>query len=666
MTRKLKRLCLNGAAMRCWGTASGSSTSCRPLLFHGTSHMATITSDMPQIAALRAEQLGLVGGSTSLWELLEYNAHYFNPHRMAPILTRLLEEPPHEVRRDARLASYLRHARASVNLYENIKDLTAKDIATAITAARELGRADADELSDALVDTVAAQLASLSAQRVSFFITAFAKQRVSDAEFWRAAARAVADSTEHLSPQVLVSLFDAFRKSGLRSERLYTVLSHRVYGVLEDLGSSHIPPIVATICRVPLQRDQRERVLRALVGRWLSMLRREHELQAGTITMQQILSLTISLGLAPEDLNTAVFARDVSAFIGDRFDIISTEDLIVFLWGMQRFVVPGSLTVFFSRGLKQVLQRWGSLQATSQLSVQRLTQLSDVLVTMRHEGAWDQDMVDLQDAVLADLGESVQFCPPDSLAELLEIWRGNLAFWRKHSDFREAVAKRLEEILLESEDLGDVVPVLQAALGVPGLAESLTEYTQKVLMSAADSRGPSDVERIRAVLAGSPWEAICPPPAAEPTPSSASTAPPPPREVAAAELADGAAFARLLASWRASGSGDDLLPFLRGAVAGARGAEGALEALESAAPFAGRLAEGSAGEAFRLLEQLGDQIAGSIDDLPPDRATASLRACAVAGLPHMPLFAAALERVGRDPKPLLTVEARLRIVCSQR
>merc|ERR1719491_2948040 len=202
--------------------------------------------------------------------------------------------------------------------------------------------------------------------------------------------------------------------------------------------------------------EELERAVRALLGRWLAMLRKEREHPTNTVTMGQILSLTVSLGLAPEEINVAIFARDVSSFIGERFDTINSEDLIVFLWALQRLVPSGSLTAFFANGLRHVGRVGGDLRASAQLSVQRLTQISDVLVAARQDGTWDDELAALQDNVLQDLSESVQYCLPDGLAELLEIWAGSESFWRHYQDFTEAVVKRFEELLLESENLDEV------------------------------------------------------------------------------------------------------------------------------------------------------------------------------------------------------------------
>ncbi|CAJ1437208.1 unnamed protein product [Effrenium voratum] len=159
--------------------------------------------------------------SAGLWELLEANGHYFNAHRMAALLAEVLEEPRGKARGDPRLQAYLQKAITSCHLYENLRELTAKDIAAAITSCREIGHPAAEDLSDVLVDTISEQLPRLSLVRVSFFITNFAKQQIEDTRFWKSAARAVADSSQPLTPQVVVSLLDAFRKSGLRSERLF-------------------------------------------------------------------------------------------------------------------------------------------------------------------------------------------------------------------------------------------------------------------------------------------------------------------------------------------------------------------------------------------------------------------------------------------------------------
>jgi len=613
-----------------------------------------------------AQLVGELPGGGEVWDVIAYNAYYFNAHKMAPILAQVLEEPRDDVRKDPRLVRYLERAGASVQLYENIKDLTARDIAAAIVSAREVGLSQAEDLSDVLVGTVSAQLPRLSAQRVSFFVTAFAKQSIADSQFWRAAASAVAVTSEVFSAQVLVSLLDAFRKSGLRSERLFLALSRHLYNVLEDLMPAHIPPIVATLCRVPLPHEERERAVRALLSRWLAMLRAEQAHTSGAVTIPQVLSLTVSLGLAPEEINTAVFARDVSAFIGDRFDRINTEDLIVFLWALQRLVPSGSMTTFFARGLRSVRHAWPELQSNAQLSIQRLTQLSDVLVATRHEGAWDTHLAALQDLLLRDLAESIQYCLGDGVAELLEIWSGNEAFWRHYRDFAEAVVKRIEELLLESGDLDELVPVLQAALSTPGLLASLPKRAQRALMTAIASRGAKDAERIRAILAGSPWEVLC----AQPIgfvggPTADVTAAVDSVEVGNPESPQGDTgtaakhvdFADLLESWRRPRTDVELVSFLRSAVAHARGADDALHALESAAPFAQRLAADATAEVLELLAHLGDVIVAAIDLIPSVRIVAALRACAIAGLPHVSLFVAATTRLNSRLGPLLLVDA---------
>eukprot|EP00931_Biecheleriopsis_adriatica_P075785 TRINITY_DN49579_c0_g1_i1.p1 TRINITY_DN49579_c0_g1~~TRINITY_DN49579_c0_g1_i1.p1 ORF type:complete len:990 (+),score=235.40 TRINITY_DN49579_c0_g1_i1:38-3007(+) len=627
-----------------------------PAVLSCFNHARGVTASSPSTSssAPRAGPFEATGsGNGQLWDLLEYNAHYFNPHRMASLLAQVLEEPRVEARGDARLQAYLQKATSSAQLYENLKDLTAKDIALTVSACREVGHPAAEDLSDVLVATVASQLARLDLVRVSFFITAFAKRQIDDTRFWRAAARAVADSEQHLTPQVLVSLFDAFRKSGLRSERLFQALCRRVYHVLDDLGPAHIPPIVATICRVPLKAEDREQALRAVLSRWLLMLRHEQEQPTGAITIQQILSLSVSLGLAPEEVNTTVFARDVSAFIGSRFDLLGADEIIVFLWAYQRLILPGSSTAFLAQGLSEVHHIWTSLMTSSQLSLQRLTQLSDVLVCTKHEakGAlphWTPALEELQELVIQDLGESVQYCQSDGLAEILEIWSGSEVFWHHHLDFAEAIAKRAEELLLESQELEDVRLFLQAAVGAPGLVQCLPRRAVQALEAAIRSRGPADVERVRALLAGSPWEALC-----GSTGSASSSAAKPDSPEAAAS----APFRELLESWRRPRTDLELADFLREALLRAKDGEEALQALEAAAPFAQRLAAIATGEVLQHLEALAERVAEAAAELPSARLVASWRACAVAGLPHAQLFAASTSYLGSSLSAMHLVEA---------
>eukprot|EP00927_Polykrikos_kofoidii_P078334 TRINITY_DN75169_c0_g1_i1.p1 TRINITY_DN75169_c0_g1~~TRINITY_DN75169_c0_g1_i1.p1 ORF type:complete len:1128 (+),score=208.64 TRINITY_DN75169_c0_g1_i1:25-3384(+) len=665
----------------------------------GTSKETHLGFGVPHIAA--GSGANADGSNRQLWDLLEYNAQYFNAHRMAPMLQQVLEEPLAEARSDPRLKAYLQKAATSAKLYENLKDLTAKDIALAVASAREVGLVAAEDLSDVLVATVSDQLPRVSAQRVSFFITAFAKQRIDDPRFWRASALSVMKSTETLSPQVVVSLLDAFRKSGLRSERLFTSLTHRVYGVIDDLGPAHIPPIVATICRVSMQQQDKERALQALLGRWLAMLKRENEKKTGAITMQQILSLTVSIGLKTDELNTATFALQVSSYIGDRMDMCEAEDLIVFLWALQRLVPTGILTEFFVKGLLHVRKTWQQLQASAQLSAQRLLQLSDVLVAVRQDNVDSKSsrgLQELQEYVIADMVESVQYCQPDGLGELLEIWAGGEKFWRHYRDFGEAITKRMEEILLESNDLDEVVPMLRAVLAVPGLLVSLPGRARQVLATAVRSRGAADVERIRSIVIGTPWEAICDGTSgskggsrdgastAASVPSSSSSSPTASAErhaptadadtargVGADEQVSGEAVVAedrrgkqtmeaFLAGQGLPHTDAELAALLRGARDCAIGAEDALQALQAVAPCAQRLAADASEEILSYLSELCDELARDIASLDAASVVAALHSCAVAGVPHAHLAASAALRLhtgigeGAPATPLQIVE----------
>ncbi|CAE7666879.1 POLH, partial [Symbiodinium microadriaticum] len=222
----------------------------------------------------------------------------------------------------------------------------------------------------------------------------------------------------------------------------------------------------------------REEALRVLLTQWLLRLRKEKENPTGAISVQQILSLAVSLGLNPELVNTAVFARDVAAYLSNRFDLLRTEELIVFLWAFRRLVLSQSSTAFLSKGLHKVHQQWRLLVASAELSVQRLVQLSDVLSCVKAEAKrmapyWTDQLEELQELVIQDLTESVQYCQPETLAEILEMWAGTQEFWQSHCDFAQAITKRMEELLLECIDLQEVVGLLQAALAAPGLISTL-------------------------------------------------------------------------------------------------------------------------------------------------------------------------------------------------
>lgn len=68
-----------------------------------------------------------------------------------------------------------------------------------------------------------------------------------------------------------------------------------------------------------------------------------------------------------------------------RFDLLKPEEIIVFLWAFQRLVVPRSSTAFLLRGLHKAHELWSLLSASSELSVQRLVQLSEVLGGVKSE-----------------------------------------------------------------------------------------------------------------------------------------------------------------------------------------------------------------------------------------------------------------------------------------
>eukprot|EP00435_Cladocopium_sp_Y103_P047040 s1076_g13.t1 len=301
-------------------------------------------------------------------------------------------------------------------------------------------------------------------------------------------------------------------------------LARRVMEVLQSLEPNHIPPIVATICRVPMKEEDREEVIRELLVKWLRMLEQEKEHPTGAVTIQQILSLAVSLGLSPDIVNTAVFTKEVFDFIGNRFHLLRAEEIIVFLWAIQRLVVPKSSTANLARGLKQVQKLWTMLSASSELSLQRLIQLSEVLTCVKAEAKgslphWTGELEELQELVIQDLAESVQYCQSDTLSQILEIWHGSEDFWSQHTEFAEAIAKRIEELLLEFTETTEILRTFQAALSAPGLVKSLSERAIEVLSSALSSRGADDLERVQAVVAGTPWEVLC-----KGTPASAATA----------------------------------------------------------------------------------------------------------------------------------------------
>ncbi|CAE7405961.1 unnamed protein product [Symbiodinium necroappetens] len=361
--------------------------------------------------------------------------------------------------------------------------------------------------------------------------------------------------------------------------------------------------MLATICRVPLPMEDREEALRVLLTQWLLRLRKEKENPTGAISVQQILSLAVSLGLNPELVNTAVFARDVAAYLSNRFDLLRTEELIVFLWAFRRLVLSQSSTAFLSKGLHKVHQQWRLLVASAELSVQRLVQLSDVLSCVKAEAKrmapyWTDQLEELQELVIQDLTESVQYCQPETLAEILEMWAGTQEFWQSHCDFAQAITKRMEELLLECIDLQEVVGLLQAALAAPGLISTLP---------------PSGV-KVQAIFAGSTWEVLCQ--GAPATDRSGTTS----TDDNSSTAEDKASkFQALLSAWQQPRTDLELVHFLRDATALCNEPVEALQALEAAAPFAERLAAGATAEVLQLLEKLCQSIAQAAPDLTADQ-----------------------------------------------
>lgn len=601
---------------------------------------AATTSAVP---SLRSSLPRAGSQDAGLWDVLEYNSHYFNAHRMAPLLEQVLEQPRSEARGDARLHAYLQKAIASCQLYYNLQVITCKETAAAITFCRQVGHPAAEELSDVIVATVSEELARLDMRRVSFYITAFAKYNIEDSRFWKSAARVVANTSEPMSSQVLVSLMDAFRKSGVKQERPYQALARRAQQAASSFEPELIPPMLATICRVPLPMEDREEALRVLLTQWLLRLRKEKENPTGAISVQQILSLAVSLGLNPELVNTAVFARDVAAYLSNRFDLLRTEELIVFLWAFRRLVLSQSSTAFLSKGLHKVHQQWRLLVASAELSVQRLVQLSDVLSCVKAEAKrmapyWTDQLEELQELVIQDLTESVQYCQPETLAEILEMWAGTQEFWQSHCDFAQAITKRMEELLLECIDLQEVVGLLQAALAAPGLISTLPPRGVKALQAAVLTRNEADVERVQAIFAGSTWEVLCQGAPATDRSGTTSTA-----DNSSTAEDKASKFQALLSTWQQPRTDLELVHFLRDATTLCNEPVEALQALEAAAPFAERLAAGATAEVLQLLEKLCQSIAQAAPDLTADQLGGALQACAVAGLPHAPLFSAALD-----------------------
>ena len=117
---------------------SGMTTRLRTLRFGNcllklAVRNAAATSAVP---SLRSSLPRTGSQDAGLWDVLEYNSHYFNPHRMAPLLAQVLEEPRltlnttdlttvatrnmqysgSEARGDARLHAYLQKARHQVSL----------------------------------------------------------------------------------------------------------------------------------------------------------------------------------------------------------------------------------------------------------------------------------------------------------------------------------------------------------------------------------------------------------------------------------------------------------------------------------------------------------------------------------------------------------------------
>jgi len=631
-----------------------------------------------------------------LWEKVEYNSTNFNVHMMPNILVSLAKEPREEALANPKLDAYLTHAQHSVSLWNQLESIPAKDLASSIIALRQLGSPAAEDLSDAIVGTVCGQLRNLTLGRVSFFVTTFNARGIRDAVFWRTAAAAVIESKEELSPQVLVSLFDAFRKSGLKSERLFQALTHRIYPCLEELDAGHIPPIVASICRVPLKAEDLSQALRPLITRYQNMLREENTRaeRSGQIKVGHICSMTISLSLTPEEINTAVFAMESCKFIEKQLRVMNTEDIIVFLWGIQQLTVPAAIKSTLLAGTKRIGELWSQIEVASGqggLSLQRLTQLADVLVLTGGETGWPKECIKLQDSVIDSVCDLLHYCSPKTFADQLEIWSGGAKFWKRYPDFARGLAKTLYGYLSERPKLQEIWPALQVVKDYPELLDSLPEGVEDSLARAVQLRGASDQERMRALFAGTSWERLCGELPQQPQQEEGQEAREEDESSAAAaeglevveegDEADGdQAHSR---RQRAGGFEGQLSEALESTsstskAADASSAAGAgaavatpahrtlFQAFTASAPFAQRRGRPEGTEqAYKKLLEIADllEIAASEGELTHREVFTLLRSCAAAGLPHVGLFKIAAngsEKLGstlKELKPLEFVEA---------
>eukprot|EP00397_Hematodinium_sp_SG-2012_P011258 GEMP01011394.1.p1 GENE.GEMP01011394.1~~GEMP01011394.1.p1 ORF type:complete len:861 (+),score=166.46 GEMP01011394.1:29-2611(+) len=377
----------------------------------------------------------------------------------------ILKEIPSDASKDLRVERYAdtimsRLGRWTI-AFGRMKAQTYADI---VNEARDKNVRDrkGDRLDEALMTSLTKNMDSLTVKNLSYYCTAFSKYDVSNKAFWQSAAKIIGDrqAVETFDVPETVSLFNCFRLNGIDNsvdEKIFTQLGEAADRLLPKLEMNHIPPLLASVCRVPLPHELCSRLLNRLILRWVAMMRTwEYTGEDDEKRRTLVHSVLVSLA-SPESLDgmrieetLESFALEVSYFTSQRFEHYKADSLIISLWALQRVergakMSLDSLEPFFENACDHLAKSWGLLEDHQSLSLQRLLQLSTVILQKRPT----EHIVDLRQRVQLELASALIYANVDTLVRTHDLWS---KFVKRDDSLNVAMRDRASELVAEAED----------------------------------------------------------------------------------------------------------------------------------------------------------------------------------------------------------------------
>jgi len=154
-----------------------------------------------------------------------------------------------------------------------------------------------------------------------------------------------------------------------------------------------LPPVIGCVVRVPLPLDLCSRLLDRLILRWVDMMRswnHDDDDKTRSLVHSVLVSLATpdSLDHLRIDKTLETFACEAAVFVGNRLDQYVPDSLVISLWALQRVETSAKMSLhnldsFFEKALGSLAESWGLLEDHQSLSLQRLLQISRV-VLQRH------------------------------------------------------------------------------------------------------------------------------------------------------------------------------------------------------------------------------------------------------------------------------------------